>query len=632
MRENDREFTEVDIREYDLDSIQPVLKNVPIQNLVLRITQARRFDIGALCYTERFKFLRAAVKFVESESLRIDRCVALDNFISAHITDFYTESSNLTFYADILKTNAVFTWCDKNGYEDFLISPEAYKNALKSYSHNLLVRINDSDLDKLTGGLLQSTAIKIGYDFFPDCHENFYNDIPIISIAGARKKSTPVPTASSMADHLTLCDCIFRELTTFLLEFRDFPCRMPFMSEYVWLLPGEYFFVTKRFIEKNKNKIASNIFWDYEKGCLRPLDDCFALTSQLKYQIVRQHKEAEQLLNDANSDYYHEKRFRLGKLAHDAFISLFIANTGFNETQARNLPSCESYSIENSTTHGFSEIKMRAGGRVININVKKTFIKDFERYLLLREYLCAGTDWPYLFLGMTCHGYGVAGKLHVDAIKRFNDRIVNYVNPDFKGLSYRQLRKYKSNYLLSKDHSLATVSAVMQTSPSTVLSSYADAEENTAIDEISSMMHRLISVLDDYAGAKTPAGDCTDSDNARAEISPPQGYEPNCKSFEGCIFCLNFKTHARAEDIRKLLSMRFVINEYMASCSDHDHFQKVHGPAIAQIDRIIQELLSVRPDLAVLVKKVSDDVTNNFELDPYWERQYERLLKLKVMK
>lgn len=631
MRENDREFTEVDIEAYDLDSIQSVLKGVPIQNLVLRFTQARRFDIGALCYTERFKFLRAAVKFVEHKSLRVDRCVALQNLISTHITDFYTNSTNLTFYGNIIKSNAFFTWCDQNGYEDFLSCPRAYKVALRNYSHSLQVRKNNGEICKLTAGNLQSTARKIGYDFFPDCEENFYTDIPLISVAGS-KKSTPVPTASDMANHLTLCETIFHELTKFLLGFHDFPYRMPLLCEYVWLLPTQYLFATKIIISNNKRRISNSIFWDYVNGRLRPFDECFLFTSQLRHHVVRQYTEAKRLLSDANADYYHTKRIRLGKLAHDAFASIFVANTAFNESQVRNLRWDNNYSIVNSTTHGFCEIKMRSGGKSISINVKKTFIKDLEEYLLLRNYLCAGTDWPYLFLGMTSYGSGVSGKLQTDAIAKFNERILTCVDPGFKGLGYRELRKYKSNYLLSKNHSVATVSAVMQTSRSTVLKNYSDAEENTAIDEISSMMRRLISAFEDYSGQQTPAGYCADSDNAGAEIIPPRGYEPNCKSFEGCIFCCNFKTHARAEDIKKLLSMRFIICEYMASCSDHDHFQNVHGAAITQIDRIIKELLNARPELAGLVKKISDEVTDNFELDPYWERQYQRLLKLKVMK
>ncbi|WP_283183494.1 hypothetical protein [Pseudomonas svalbardensis] len=632
MRENDRTFHEVDIRLHDMDSIQPVLGAIPPQDLVLKFTDARRFDIGALCYTNRFKFARAVVKFVEPDSLRTDRCTAINNFLSAHVTDYYTESSNLTFYANILKINSMVTWCDKNDFQDLLLAPEQYKEALASYTHHLLMRLDRGEIKQFTASLLQSTALKSGNDFFPNCKVNFYSDIPFISVSGSDKNSTTVPSASKMAEHLTLCDSIFREVTKFLLDFNDFPYRMPMLGEYVWLLPAEYPFVTKKFIDQNKKKISSNIFWDYEKGRLRPLKDCFPLSSQRDDQIIRQHAGAQQLIKDANGDFYHEKRFRLGKLAHDAFVSLFVANSGYSETQTRKIRWNNSYSVESSTTHGFCEIKMRAGGMLVSIHVKKTFIKHFERYLLLRRYLCAGVDCPYLFLGMKCHGYGVRGKLQVDAIKNFNERVVNYVDPDFKGLGYRELRKYKSHYLLSEKHSLATVSAVMQTSQATILTSYSDAEENTAIDEISSMMHRLKNCLDDYTGQKTPAGDCSDNGHASAEIQTPEGYEPNCKSFVGCLFCENFTTHVTPEDIRKLLSMRFVINEYMASCTDHDHFRRVHGQAIEQIDRIIAELLAARPDVADLVNIIRNEINDNFELTPYWERQYERLIKLKVMK
>jgi hypothetical protein len=172
----------------------------------------------------------------------------------------------------------------------------------------------------------------------------------------------------------------------------------------------------------------------------------------------------------------------------------------------------------------------------------------------------------------------------------------------------------------------------MQTSESTILKVYAEANEKTAIDEIGAMMNLLVSLLDDYSGEENPAGDCADADHRGAAMAPPEGYEPNCKNFEGCIYCSQFRIHADEESIRKLLSMRHFILEFLGACTDVDQFKRIHSHAIDQIERIINTLITARPEMKVTVEKIQNEIQQHFKLTRYWERLYERLLKLRVMK
>ena len=121
---------------------------------------------------------------------------------------------------------------------------------------------------------------------------------------------------------------------------------------------------------------------------------------------------------------------------------------------------------------------------------------------------------------------------------------------------------------------------------------------------------------------------CLDSGSPKPEIEAPSGYEPNCNSFVGCIFCVHFQTHVDEESIRKILSMRFFIHEYIALCEDAEQFQKTHGGAILRIDMIMEQLLLDRPEIKTLVNTISEEITSEYKLTPYWNRQYQRLLNI----
>jgi hypothetical protein len=630
MRVFDRDVYEIDIQAVELDDCQRIISARPIEGLILKCTDERSFDIGALCYQVRNKLKRALTKSVDHDSLRPERMNALRAWVVHKVTLFYTSKSAYTIYQNASELNGFFNWADNGEFEDFLTSPENYHQALQAYTQHLNVKFGTSK-SKFTANRLQSEALRSGPVFFPDSAINFLDDLPMISCKGGSQRPTEPPLRQEIEAYLTPCQYLFDGLTDFLLCSKEFPAKIPFMTEYLWLLPGEYPYVSKRVFAET-SKVRLNIRWDYLAGRIRTPDEASKLSSRPEYHVRNDLEEAQAVLQEANSDPRHEKRMRLAKLAHDAFIPLFAANSGMNEQPLRDLPFTGSYETFDSEEKGFVGIKIRAGGRAVKFSIRKTFIKQFEKYIRLWKFICHEIEHEYLFVGMTIYGQSIGGQMRPAEIQKHNARIENHLIPNFKGLSYQKLRKYKSNFLLSKGHSVQVVSALMQTSETTILKSYAQANETTAITEITAMIKRLVGLLDDYSGEEMPAGDCADTSARSEAIRPPIDYEPNCKNFEGCIFCSQFRTHANEPSIRKLLSMRFVTLEYLSSCSDKNHFDKVHGAAVAQIDRIIAEMLEERPEMASVVDRVKTEISKNFELSDYWKRFYHRMVQTRVMK
>ncbi|MBV4542847.1 hypothetical protein [Pseudomonas vlassakiae] len=631
MRVFDREIYKVDLHNLELDECQREIADIPIEGLILECTKERKADIGALCYQTRTKPTRALTKKVDLHTLRLERKSAVRAWVVQQVTQSYTCNTATTIFANASKISGIFDWADSNGFEDFLKSPENYHQALQAYSQNLLRQVGTKEKSLLTASNHQSMALHSGYIFFPGTAFNFRDDLPIISNKGGRSKPTQPPLQSEMEAYLTPCQYLFDGLTEFVLNFRRFPTRIPFMSEYLWLLPAEYPFISK-IVLSQKPKVQNNICWNYENGNIRAIQEAARLSRRSLYQVQADLAAANTDMYKANSNQRHEKRIKLAKIAHDSFIPLFVANSGINEQTLRDLIFDENYETFDSGEKGFIGIKIRAGGREVKFSIKKTFTKQFDKFIQLRKFIGDGTEEKYLFIGITINEQSIGGQLALGEISKLNDRIKRILIPNFKGLSYQKLRKYKSNYLLNKGHSIQVVSSLLQTSERTVLNSYAQANENTAIAEITTMMRRLIDLLNDYSGEETPAGDCADISGRSEAISPPPDYEPNCKNFEGCIFCSQFRTHATEPAIRKLLSMRFVTLEYLNSCADRSHFESIHGAAVTQIDRILSELLEQRPDLSQLVSQISAEISNEYKLSDYWKRFYHRMIQLKVMK
>jgi hypothetical protein len=619
----------VDLDRTDHIECQKILDSTPVEGLILRCTSDRRIDIGAVCYAERNTKTRVFPKPVNKATLRPERTSLILLWCIDLLSRYFTGASAYTTYCKACELINFIDWCDDNKLRHLFTSASAYKDAIDHYTQHLIIRTKSpGGIKAFTANRLQSEALRSARIFFPSTEVNFLSDLPIISNGNSDEEQTDTPSEDEIVEHLTTCQYLFEGLSDFILERHDFPHSIPFNRTNAILLPAEYTITTEDII-KTSPKLQASIFWNYSEGAVNSLAECLAKTTQLKYHVVRQRNEALDLLKKANDDHRHPKRMWLAKLAQDAFISLFAANSGLNETAIRNLePLNGKYS--NSDHAGFITTKARAAGREVEIEIQKTFKKQLNKFLALREYICDDQDHPYLFIKIT-DGEPVKQPIKSVTIGNFNDQIRSFLNPTFQGLSYRKLRKYKSVYLLEKNHPIPVVAAIMQSSVKTIEKSYTQAEEKKAIDEISAMLTHLISLLDAPHELETPAGQCSGPQTPKAAFTPPVAHTPNCKNFIGCVFCSEFRLPANEESVRKLLSMRYVTNAHVASCATEKQFHEVHGETILQIDRILDELKQARPQMKRVISNIQKEIDERFKLTEYWARTYERLIKIKVI-
>lgn len=632
MNVSERVTCQIDVPDHNAESFISAIESHQLESLILKITGDRRVDIGALCYTKR-NFKPGIPASVNLSTLSHQRCTAIKSWCIEVISGVFTGESPYSVHAKALGLRAYLNWCDGNGHTACLESDELYKKSLSAYTEHLLLLIHDKQIEGSTARLRQHMALQSGNFLFPNSQIDFSSDIPLLYTSKrfrtSQKEATETPEENEIGEYLAACQYIFDGLTDFVIKGTPYPHRIPFFNTEVTIAPPHDQLFTHYTIANNKllQKVTS---WNLGDAHHLTPQELMAQRSLSRVQAINLHRRSKETLDSLNSDKYHDRRIALARYAQDAFHCLFIANTAMNESAARQIPWNPEYEVTNSSNAGFLVIKYRANNLEQYFEIKKSFLKHFQKYIKLRLYLNEIKPVNYLFPSYNYSQINNA-PARFGAVYFFGKSILSRLDPSIKFFAPRQLRKYKAIYLLSRKHSISTVSAVIQNSPASTIKNYTEAAEKTAIDEISTTIKFITELLDQRSKIDTPTGKCSGSPPAEA-IKAPENYEPNCKNFAGCTFCENFTVHADEESIRKILSMRYVTAEKIDSCTDIDQFDRLHGATLKRIDDIISELLVSRPELNIVVDKIRRDIEDECELSSYWLLMYERLIKLKIIK
>src|SRR5207253_5824849 len=98
---------------------------------------------------------------------------------------------------------------------------------------------------------------------------------------------------------------------------------------------------------------------------------------------------AQSAIAAANADLQNRSRRDRAMVAHNAFVLMFIANTGMNLAQVLELSWCTDYEV-GVERQGFRAMKGRAGNKAVHFEITAAFLPKLKRYLALRHYLLNG--------------------------------------------------------------------------------------------------------------------------------------------------------------------------------------------------------------------------------------------------
>lgn len=609
-----------------LTEVQNVLARNPIESILVRFSHRYAFDFGALCFGERSG--RTARRKVNISTYLPKRIARIKNLASHIITLTLTRISLSSGYSAIADWVLMAKWCEANGFENFLDKSELYHSALVAFSEYL----NGDHRGYDTRKRMQAISKACGEQMFPE-ENSLFAKLPLIvrPQENTTKKIEP-PSRESVMYYLQTCEPLFVGLTDFLTTEEAMPFKLKVKDGYALLLPDDkYPIITSKILAKGGERTAGSRYFDYNQGCMRTFEEyqtrCRNPDENHYHKAEKSHVSRLESANSSKDNIY---RVSLARIAHDSFVSMFVAATAINESPLREIPWDPKFKIIKTEEIGVSSIKFRANNKEVMVRVKVSFIKHFRKYIHLRNYLCQGIDHPYLFIGFDGNKMTNYRILDTNILRRLYDRICRLVDPDVPCLSFQSFRNYKDNYV-AKKHGPEASRILLGHSERTQRASYLKASEQSAVDQIG----KFHSVVNEFFAnphpCSTPVGGCTSEGAPQKNENSKITSEPDCKSEVGCLNCVNHKVHANREDAWKLLSLEFVTKEMIHSSASLEHFNLIHGPTLERIQKLLKEMLTVNPSLENTLKELQAEVYEHNSLIDYWQRHLDRLVRLKVI-
>lgn len=602
------------------------------ENVVLRYG-VKTIDIGSLCYLRRSEKPRKnsnngtvhprMVDLTSIDTERREQVQSLITFASEWVT---SGGYRLVTAFDHFKQFSRFVdWADQVGYPDAMSGSDATYASFRAYVADLRERVNQNKLGERTATDYQwNTHLILSHWLgLHDLHRG-------INMLAALKRNR-IRTEPAAEDDLgrleSLCEALFIGLSDLVLTPKSYPHWLP-MPKYlgwaedgVWVFPAPIWCLPPHQRDKESEYfIKHSPIYDYAKGRLRAPEE------------IRQHyktmaftrffiKRTQRKLDKANEDAYSFFRGRAGMVAHNAFVFLFLGQTGMNTAVAIDLPWGETYEV-GTAQQGFRQIKWRAGGKWYPAVVRSKFLPLFARFMELRKYLLNGSACDTLFFSLGTHRKD--GPSRMDA-KRFDQyyKTLRKFDPSLSKISPRVLRATKDDYHLRHDD-LSITSKIMGRSEETTRTKYAAGSKTTHYNEMGDFLDGVKQasinktvVLNNGVvipnGTDGHIGTCTRL-NIPNPIADKVPIQPDCTKQEGCLFCDKHRVHADEKDTRKLVSCAFVVEQVIYVPGAEKYFR----PVLGRIESILDEIKGREPGNVEMVKQVTESVEEGGDLDPYW--------------
>ena len=624
---NNPGITVIDVDKISMIETHKIIDNNGIQNIAFLVVDEDLFHIGSHCFTQRRRISGSSLYKCNQYDYCRDKAKAIDGWARALIDNLKTgEIRPITFMGRCRLLNQQFEWAYKNGYSDLLKSDQNYYECYSSYSNAVYNQwVAGKNVDSTASGK-QTYAFSIIKSLFPDSETHFKQALPrvYVNTKAPPKNETKVPKEDELSHALAISSDIFSGLTKSLINLDKYPFQIFLFGKMQWIVPNEYFCHPRNFIPLQG---ASEV-WDYNTGSL--------IANQPRNRRKRYRNGLLSLESEnANPAILTQHRHRLAKWAHDCFLLLFAANTAINEKQISGLEwHTGTYDVV-PAHQGFRTVKWRAGNKRQSFTIAAKFVKRFEEYLELRKLITSNYASKHLFLHVPVMPEDRVRPLQKGCLLKLISAMRSLVDRDFPKVGYRQLRLYKSNYLL-KEYGLVVASQLLQSRIGTIAKAYSSAEDNVATKEISAFYNLLSDAIKASARKRQqtiPAGHCIEPGNAIAVMEiEPEVSQPACENFITCLFCTNFVVHATDNDIKKLFSLKYFLNEIRNQSTSTDEFNKLNGPTVGRIESILISISKISPELAERVSTIRASVFDHEELSGYWAALLNQLVHVGAIK
>ncbi len=594
---------------------------------------SRRFDIGQICYLSRdtSSSQRTRRTFDQtsfcSERAKVVRLLVTQ--LSGRMAPGTRRPETISMYLRVVLE--FVNWADRQGLHQVLCDEKATAEAVHRYFREKREQVSMGNLNRNSVARYQRLLLSMLREFFRN--DDFCADVRELRRQQDASVPTAVPDAEAQAALLAWAAALFGGISTLVLDFKPYPWRVSTArGEHLCLVPH-------RHNRREGGDSDGLLGWNLETGEPRTQQELRMRMAEAGANNPFQRsgfiaRLAAKHLAAANGDAQSPIRRSHASIAVLCFAALFLAETGVNPAQLLAMKCSPELaaSLQDASVarQKFREVKYRAGGKDVTFTVSLGFMPKLKAYLALREYLVQDADCDALFI--------VVG--HCAQLRRLTGLSTQFLNRLYRRLdtlgivlpriSARQWRAAKQDWAVS-NHDPVVAARLMGHSLAVALRSYSNGTDAAHKAEmgafLASVENTVLKPGNDPAGSiRSAVGVCIEFHNP-APIAASVTVQPDCRLTEGCLFCDQYRVHADAADIRKLLSCRHCVRLVSGRAGSIEQYDSSFGAVLRRVDFLLDEL---RKRDAALVNQIEQDVDIEGNLDAFWSAKLDQLYELGV--
>jgi len=617
---------------------KPNGKSIRIDNILIDCRDST-YSLAEICY-KKVLFGRSKKDYMKIKlpllKRRIDISKSLLSLVAYHANKGH---SNQTITNSISNS---FVFIKSISHLSFPKNKQEARKSLKLYIDELrhAVRIytpRNKKIKQKIIGKSANTARRLQYDAINLLCEHLncskYDitfDINLITGSNYHIPKTHPVTDLQFTREFNFYTSLFLELTTIILRNKTLPTKIELENGRTeWVAPLKKW-MRNYDTQAEKNNYRCSLF-DYENGVFFHPE---YLRNELGFLSPRHSikKSIGQSIMTNNIEYSYVKR-NIAQIAMLAYFMHFLIVTGMNDSTAATLVWNNDYKEEKNRQH-FKNIKYRSFSKEVNFEMQSEFIKHFKLFLDLRDYLFKHENkknFKFLFFkyNRKINAPAILPLTRTGNVGNYCRKHLNLRTP-FK-LSTSRAHRVTKGLWVRKRFGETISSYVLQHSLTTSLKNYSGNDKNVTGDELSIFFDKLNKKIlqndKSKSQVKTNIGGCISIDEPDFSKTTPEIFK-QCGKGEGCLFCSNYRLHGDEVDLRKIISLKYIIYESKSNASDQKHFLALYGPVNKRIDTLLKELINQQPEKKSLIKFVHNQVFKYEKLTTYWNNKLELLVDI----
>ena len=590
-------------------------------------------DIGSLCYTDRQKIISGwdtnkdvKPRAVVLSSLMLER----RSFIRAFLDQIrISGKSHVSLFSDFRHTRYVFDWTDNNGHMNFLNNFELFNEAYAAFTDHLFHKIHGENTWKpSTAARHQSAFWSISDILFGPLNTlKIKSSRPIVHVPRQRVHA---PSTKDVVEYISYLSPFTRGLKDALM-IEDFPLKVPCSNYEVVIYPSNNRSVSTPFCPETLTMFDSQThkmlgFEEYKKFCKG---------KKRGHRSLKAYSQCVQYYLDSNEDKK-GSRFRKywAQKVIKGYATLLQFITGANSSSLVAFEYSNALDVASeSVKKDLLSIKLRANGLLEKYPIGgKKGLKILKDYLDFRDWYLNGRSYKYLFFTDIDSSGGACDcvPLRSDFQSRLYKQLSGRVFPEhIENVTPSMARKHKNIILKRLGLTAGEAAQSLNHSEKVNNQSYSAPSKDEMSEELSAFWANIkaaahnLRIEKKSSDSDTVIGHCDDFGNPE-KIAPDVPIQPSCRTQYGCLFCEHYACHADEEDIRKILSLRYVIEAVREYAIDYERADLLFKEISIQVSEILKKMESIYPELSEAIERITKEVYDLGLLTAFWESRLDR--------